>query len=83
MEGGFEKYASMITAKLHRARIRDGGKPGMLDYTQTNDSRLYKKWVPAVDARLENPPSVIGLLLGTSDTTSKPKGVLIPQSSLV
>ena len=42
VEAAFEKYASMGKAKLHRARIRDRGKPGMFDYTKRDDRRLGK-----------------------------------------
>ena len=83
LEAAFEKYAATGKATLHRATIRNGGKPGMFDYTQTSEKRLDKNWVPSNNGGLQNPADGIGLLLGTSGTTSKPKGVPVLQSSLV
>ena len=85
LEAAFERYAATGKAVLHRATIRDGGKPGMFDYTQTGERKLDENWVPSLSGLnlLQNPASGIGLLLGTSGTTSKPKVVPILQSSLV
>ena len=85
LEAAFERYAATGKAVLHRATIRDGGKPGMFDYTQTGERKLDENWVPSLRGLnlLQNPASGIGLLLGTSGTTSKPKVVPILQSSLV
>lgn len=84
IEAAFEKYAASGKALLHRATIRDKGKPGMFRYTRSGEKHLDEKWEqkPCMEA-LENPPYSVGLLLTTSGTTSKPKGVPLLQSSLI
>ncbi len=84
VEAAFKKYAASGKACLHTAKIRSEGKPGMFDYTLTGSTRHDKEWIPSNSfKRIKNPADGVGLLLGTSGTTSKPNGVPVLQSSLV
>ena len=69
--------------KVHRARPRVNGKPGMFDFVQTGSQDIDDKWTASDDCVLVNPSEGIGLLLSTSGTTSKPKGVPVQHGSLV
>ncbi len=76
--------SQLVTAgklMLHRAKIRDDDNvPGMFDFV--SDSQLESSWVPSTEP-LKNPSNGVGLLLSTSGTTSRPKGVPILHGALV
>ena len=82
LDAAFKRYASSGKATLHRASIRDSNKPGLFSYTWSGDQRLDPKLLPS-GKPFTNSPEGVALLLGTSGTTSKPKGVPIQQSSLI
>jgi acyl-CoA synthetase (AMP-forming)/AMP-acid ligase II len=86
----FEKYAASGKAVLHKAVIGyNDKKPGLFQYTHSGGQRLDTKWLRSslssmdVFQSLVNPPNGVALLLGTSGTTSKPKGVPIRHSNIV
>lgn len=81
----FSKFAATGKAILHRAKIRSSGsKPGMFDYTYSGFSRLDPSTTPQyVISPLRNPIDGVALLLGTSGTTSRPKGVPIIHGSII
>jgi acyl-CoA synthetase (AMP-forming)/AMP-acid ligase II len=90
LDAAFEKYAATGKAILHSAMIgSDDKKPGLFKYTHSGGQRLDATWLPSshssmdVFKSLNNPPDGVALLLGTSGTTSKPKGVPIRHSSIV
>jgi len=74
VEAAFVQYAEAGKAKLHRAKFSDGDKPGMFEFV--NDDGLNGK-------PLTNPEKGICLLLRTSGTTARPKGVPLFQDALV
>ena len=81
LESAFEKYAASGKAVLHKATIEIGGKPGIFHYTKSAQ-QIRNYWFLSTKM-LRNPPDAIGLLLSTSGTTSKPKGVPILHRSLI
>lgn len=90
LENAFEKYAATGKTVLHRAMTgSDDKKPGLFKYTHSGGRRLDPTWMRSslssinVFQSLTNPPNGVALLLGTSGTTSKPKGVPIRHSSIV
>ena len=82
VEAAFANLSASGKAKLHRATIRADDKPGMFDYTVSGDQALDPTWVPSSEI-LQNPSDGVGLLLGTSGTTSRPKGVPLLHGSIV
>ena len=62
--------------KVHRAVIDDHTKPGWFKFTDTMLPTSEQQY-------LQNPSSGVALLLGTSGTTSKPKGVPLTQESII
>lgn len=87
LELAFKKYSATGKAKLHRAKMNSiTEKPGLFQFTHSGDDRLDQSWDPSMFSLVEslsNPSDGVALLLGTSGTTSKPKGVPIRHSSLV
>jgi len=78
-------YTNMLSngkMKVHKARMLVNEKPGIFDFFQTEAQTIDPRWVPSSES-LSNPSDGIGLLLSTSGTTSKPKGVPILHGSLV
>lgn len=73
----FEKYAADGRGRLHAARILGPGAPGQFRFT----SAQAADWgaLPA----LRNPADGPCLLLRTSGTTARPKGVPLSQGALV
>ena len=82
VESAFIKLATSGRATLHRARIQSDGKPGMFDYYVSGSRNLDSSW-EASGEPLRNPVDGIALLLGTSGTTSRPKGVPIGHGAIV
>lgn len=79
----FEKFEGSGRAKLHRAKINENlSRPGWFMYYDSQGSTLDQDAVLS-GKPLCNAPNGVGLLLGTSGTTSKPKGVPILHSSLI
>eukprot|EP00984_Skeletonema_dohrnii_P025018 scaffold14161_cov121-Skeletonema_dohrnii-CCMP3373.AAC.2 len=76
VESAFEKYAATGSAKIHRASALGGEKPGLFEYNV--DATDYSEKPP-----LMNSESGTCLLLRTSGTTARPKGVPLTQGSLV
>jgi len=74
VEAAFLQYADAGKAKLHRAKFSDSDKPGIFEFL--NDDGLNGK-------PLTNPEKGICLLLRTSGTTARPKGVPLFQDALV
>ena len=74
VEAAFEKYAAEGKARLHRASAIGGEKPGLFEYavnaTSTNEP-------------LMNSEDGICLLLRTSGTTARPKGVPLSQGDII
>ena len=74
VEKAFETYAANGKAKIHRATIVSGGRPGMFEFTRAKE----------IEGRpLANPVNGTCLLLRTSGTTARPKGVPLQQGALV
>lgn len=73
----FEKYTADGRAKLHTAKISGTDKPGQFEYTS--------KQIPNFESlpELLNPEDGHCLLLRTSGTTARPKGVPLQQGSLL
>lgn len=73
----FEKYAADGHARLHTARIVGPDRPGLFEFTSEQ--------VPDFESlpELSNPEDGNCLLLRTSGTTARPKGVPLAQGSLV
>ena len=74
VEAAFEKYAAEGNARIHRASAIGGEKPGLFEY--------------AVNATPANEPLMNSedgtcLLLRTSGTTARPKGVPLSQGDLI
>jgi len=67
--------------KIHRAYLRDEDKPGWFEY-ETSQMQTLNTEAPAGVA-LQNSSDSIALLLATSGTTSKPKGVPLKHGSIV
>eukprot|EP00594_Rhizosolenia_setigera_P007038 CAMPEP_0178952316 /NCGR_PEP_ID=MMETSP0789-20121207/7736_1 /TAXON_ID=3005 /ORGANISM="Rhizosolenia setigera, Strain CCMP 1694" /LENGTH=1269 /DNA_ID=CAMNT_0020633331 /DNA_START=617 /DNA_END=4426 /DNA_ORIENTATION=- len=82
VESAFKKIAATGKAALHIATIRSNSKPGFFDYTTSGDKRLDTNWMPGGEP-IQNPVDGVALLLGTSGTTSRPKGVPIKYGSIV
>ena len=72
----FEKYAATGSAKIYRASALGVEKPGLFEYNV--DATDYSEEPP-----LMNSENGTCLLLRTSGTTSRPKGVPLTQGSLV
>ena len=80
VEAAFETYAASGKATIHRAYARGGEKPGLFDYSI--DARTAKLQI------FEKPPMLnteegTCLLLRTSGTTARPKGVPLAQGDLI
>ncbi len=79
VQAAFEKYAATGKAKIHRASAAGGEKPGMFEYNVDATTAIdYGGKSP-----LENSESGTCLLLRTSGTTARPKGVPLAQGALV
>jgi oxalate---CoA ligase len=76
IEAAFQQYSSQGKAKLHRARITGNDRPGLFQYIASTDGTLRGE-------PLVNPEEGTCLLLRTSGTTARPKGVPLQQRSLV
>jgi acyl-CoA synthetase (AMP-forming)/AMP-acid ligase II/peptidoglycan/LPS O-acetylase OafA/YrhL len=74
VEKAFETYAASGKAKIHKAVIVSDGRPGMFEYTEGKEIH---------GTPLANPVNGICLLLRTSGTTARPKGVPLQQGALV
>ena len=74
VEAAFKQYAEAGKGKLHRAKFSDSDKPGIFEFV--NDNGLDGK-------ELTNPEKGVCLLLRTSGTTARPKGVPLNQDALV
>lgn len=74
VEAAFTQYASAGKAKLHRAKFGNGDKPGFFEFI--DDAGLNGR-------PLANPERGTCLLLRTSGTTARPKGVPLFQDALV
>jgi long-subunit acyl-CoA synthetase (AMP-forming) len=79
VEVAFEKFAKDGKAKIHRASpILGGRKPG-----------IFKYYSVQIDVDLDKQPTLVNqedetcLLLRTSGTTARPKGVPLSQGALV
>jgi acyl-CoA synthetase (AMP-forming)/AMP-acid ligase II len=80
IEAAFLKYTSSYgKASIHRARIIGDDFPGMFEYIDSKVS--LKKERP--NEPLRNPANGTCLLLRTSGTTARPKGVPLEQGALV
>ncbi len=80
VEAAFEKYAEAGKAKIHRASAIGGERPGLFQYQV--DARTAK--LLGFGRRpLLNPQDGTCLLLRTSGTTARPKGVPLTQYDLV
>ena len=77
VEAAFLKYKS---ATLHRARIIGDDRPGMFEYI---DPKFTLAEVSQQVQPLRNPANGTCLLLRTSGTTARPKGVPLVQGALV
>ena len=77
----FAAYAATGRATLHKAVIAGDDKPGIYEYTTviTEDELAARLAAPP----LVNPKDGICLMLRTSGTTSKPKGVPLRQGQIV
>jgi len=86
---GLDAIAAKMLAsgkmKVHRAKVRADGKPGIFDFVERENVAIDGLWTPESSASgaLVNPSDGIGLLLSTSGTTSKPKGVPVKHGALV
>jgi len=86
---GLDTIATKMLAsgkmKVHRAKACADGKPGVFDFVEKGNVAVDSSWTPESSGRepLVNPSDGIGLLLSTSGTTSKPKGVPVKHGSLV
>lgn len=76
VKDAFENYAGKGSARLHTAKLSDD-KPGLFSFTSSQKTDFAS--APA----LENPENGNCLLLRTSGTTARPKGVPLEQGSLV
>ena len=79
VEAGFKKYEEMGNAKLHKATILGKDKPGMFEFI-VSDNTVNKK---LSEKPLKNEEGGTCLLLRTSGTTARPKGVPLRQEALV
>jgi acyl-CoA synthetase (AMP-forming)/AMP-acid ligase II len=77
VKDAFEKYAADGNGKLHTARILGPNKPGLFKFSSDQVS-MFKSY-----PILSNPENGHCLLLRTSGTTARPKGVPLEQGSLV
>lgn len=81
VQEAFEKYAATGKAQIHRASAVGDKKPGLFEYSVDIDATT------AIDydgkPSLMNSESGTCLLLRTSGTTARPKGVPLTQGSLV
>ncbi len=77
VQEAFEKYAATGKAQIHRASAVGGEKPGLFEYSVDATT--------AIDGTspLMNSDSGTCLLLRTSGTTARPKGVPLTQGALV
>ncbi len=78
VEAAFRNYASQGKAQLHKAVISGDDQPGMFEFVNKREEEQCLSSSP-----LENPEHGTCLLLRTSGTTARPKGVPLLQSSLV
>jgi len=76
VEAAFEAYAKQGKATLHRATITGGDSPGLFEFVGDRGEALEGE-------PLQNPETGICLLLRTSGTTARPKGVPLLQNALV
>ena len=80
VEAAFEKYAAKGNAKIHRASARGSEKPGLFEYSI--NARTVKLQIFA-KTPLMNAEDGTCLLLRTSGTTARPKGVPLTQGDLI
>jgi acyl-CoA synthetase (AMP-forming)/AMP-acid ligase II/peptidoglycan/LPS O-acetylase OafA/YrhL len=76
VEAAFTQYAAQGKGKIHWARIIGDDKPGLFKYVTGDEEELDA-------APLVNPADGTCLLLRTSGTTARPKGVPLEQAALV
>jgi len=81
VEAAFKKYVSMGKGKLHKAVISNGNQPGIFDFVDQEGRTLSNKEL--TDKPLKNGETDTCLLLRTSGTTARPKGVPLQQDALV
>jgi len=74
VEEAFETYARTNKAKIHRATFNESDKPGIFSFESD---------IGVVGEPLANPEKGICLLLRTSGTTARPKGVPLKQDALI
>lgn len=79
VQAAFEKYAATGKAQIHRAAAVGDEKPGLFEYSVDVDATT------AYDGKspLVNSESGTCLLLRTSGTTARPKGVPLAQGDLI
>jgi len=78
IEAAFLKRAASGKAKLHRASIIGDSQPGLFKYITVVSKQVFNEC-----SVLSNPAKGPCLLLRTSGTTARPKGVPLPQGSLI
>ena len=79
VEAAFKKYAAEGNARLHRASAIGSEKPGLFEYTVNATSANNFREKPA----LMNSKDGTCLLIRTSGTTARPKGVPLSQGDLI
>ena len=79
VEAAFEKYAATGNAKIHRASAIGGERPGLFTYSvDVTTATNYSGKRPLINAE-----DGTCLLLRTSGTTARPKGVPLTQHDLI
>ena len=81
VEAAFRAYVGMGKAKLHKAVISGSDQPGIFEFTSEDGDSLSKKELSG--SPLINAEKGTCLLLRTSGTTARPKGVPLQQDALV
>jgi len=83
LEAAFKIFASKGRAKLHRAAFVGDNKPGMFKYKTDETVELSEPLDLSRYPPLVNPEDGVCLLLRTSGTTARPKGVPLKQGQLI
>eukprot|EP00588_Corethron_pennatum_P012659 CAMPEP_0194265640 /NCGR_PEP_ID=MMETSP0169-20130528/814_1 /TAXON_ID=218684 /ORGANISM="Corethron pennatum, Strain L29A3" /LENGTH=1665 /DNA_ID=CAMNT_0039006149 /DNA_START=543 /DNA_END=5540 /DNA_ORIENTATION=+ len=82
VQSAFKKYSDDGNARLHRATITGNDRPGLFKYTAISKFKSPERNI-LDNLPLKNPEDGTCLLLRTSETTARPKGIPLKQGSVV